>query len=118
MDNTDSLLEYAKKMLDRGDGYSSIIYYLDNKGVSPETRREIILKLDEYKKAKQANDSRRNDLYSVSWLKIAVGTAFFVLTLYLMKFNIIAFPWTLIGFAIGGRTLYEIIKIFINFFKS
>lgn len=117
MDNRDSLLEYAKKMLDRGDGYTSIIYYLDNRGVDEETRREIILQLDEYKKAKQTAESKKTDFYPVSWLKIIVGTAFFVLTLYLMAFNIVRFPWTLIGFAIGGRTLYEIIKIFINFFK-
>ncbi|MDR3246158.1 MAG: hypothetical protein LBT50_06965 [Prevotellaceae bacterium] len=114
-DEKDKLLAYAIKMLERGDHFSDIILYIDRKGADSELQKKIILKLEAHKKTLTNKEKK---LYPVSGAKIIFGTLFFILTLYLMYFNIISFPWTILGFIAVAGALFEIVKIVLNLFKK
>jgi hypothetical protein len=113
----DKLLEYSIKMIERGDRFSDILLYLDRKGADKGLQKEIISKLEKHRKLLESRKAERK-LYPVSAAKIVFGVLFFGLTLYLQYLGVIVFPWTILGFAVAIGALVEIVKIFINLFKS
>jgi len=116
MDSTekDKILEYAIKMLERGDLYSDILRYLNKKEVSEEYKKEIITALEEHKRKLNKEEKKYRP---VSISKLAFGLMFLVLTLYLEYLGIIYFPWTIMGYIVGALALLEIVKAFLNLRK-
>jgi hypothetical protein len=113
----DRLLAYAMKMIERGDCFSDILLYIDRKGADNNLKKEIIAKLEEYKKSLEQRTTKKK-LYPVSLAKIVFGLLFSALTLYLRRMNIIAFPWTLIGVIVAIGVVIEVTKIILNLIKE
>jgi hypothetical protein len=113
----EKLLAYAIKMIERGDRFSDILLHLDRKGADKELKKEIISKLEEHGKLLESSGKTKKS-HPVSAAKIVFGILFSGLTLYLQHYGIIAFPWTLLGYAVAIGALIETAKVIINIFGN
>jgi glycine/D-amino acid oxidase-like deaminating enzyme len=113
----ETLRRYAAKMAARGDRFMSIVQYLDSQGADESLKREIVAEIETTRKAAQERRlaaERRRKLWRTSTVASVTGLAFFAGTLYLESHGLLQPPLTLVGYAAGALSLFELTLLIVK----